>query len=75
MRWNSSGDMLASTGQSATVQLWDVKAEKAIHTGTDPEGSELLIMYLLFLIFSYFRSCLVCLFSLKTKQPKKQLTI
>lgn len=39
VRWNQSGDMLASASSDNTVKLFDVKTGKVLHSGSTADGS------------------------------------
>ncbi len=43
MRWNPSGDMIASASDDKTAKLLDFKTGKILHTGTTPDGSKCLV--------------------------------
>lgn len=42
VRWNPSGDMLASASYNQIAKLWDLKTEKELYTGTSAYESKLL---------------------------------
>ncbi len=43
VRWNPSGDVLASASVDKTAKLLDFKTGKVLHTGTSPDGSNFLL--------------------------------
>ncbi len=43
VRWNPSGDMIASASHDQTAKLLDFKTGKVLHTGTTPDGSNYLL--------------------------------
>ena len=44
MRWNPSGDMLASASSDQTAKIFDVKAEKVLYTGATSKESKYLLL-------------------------------
>ena len=63
VRWNPSGDMLATASSDKTAKLLDFKTGKLLYTGTTSDGSKSLhfnIHYPCLII----RPCYVCLFHL-----------
>lgn len=40
VRWNSGGDMLASSSIDQTVNVIDLKTENSFYTGTTPDGGK-----------------------------------
>lgn len=42
MRWNPSGDLLASASDDSSVSLLDFKTGKAAYSGKTSDGSNLL---------------------------------
>jgi len=43
VRWNPSGDMIASASDDKTAKLLDFKTGKVLHTGTTSDGSKYLL--------------------------------
>ncbi len=43
MRWNPSGDMIASASDDKTAKLLDFKTGKVLHTGNTSDGSKSLL--------------------------------
>ncbi len=43
MRWNPSGDMIASVSDDKTAKLLDFKTEKVLHASTTSDGSKSLL--------------------------------
>jgi len=46
VRWNPSGNMLASASDDKTAKLIDFKTGKVLHTGNTADGSKLLNIFL-----------------------------
>ena len=45
VRWNSSGDLLASASFDKTIALVDFKTGKKLYTGKTSDGSKLLLLH------------------------------
>ncbi len=43
MRWNPSGDIIASASTDKTAKLLDSKTEKVLHTGHTSDGGKCLL--------------------------------
>ncbi len=71
MRWNPSGDMIASASDDNTARLFDFKTGKVLHTGTTSDGSKSLLTNInqLYLIL---RSSFFCLLHLKRSGQKRR---
>lgn len=46
VRWNPSGDMLASASSDKTAKVLDFKTGKVLYTGTTSDGSKLLTFHI-----------------------------
>ncbi len=61
VRWNPSGDMIASSSWDKTAKLLDFKTGKVLHTGTNSDESKCLVynINLLHLILRFGYFCLL----------------
>ena len=62
VRWNSSGDLLASSSNSGVVNVIDLKTEKLIYSGitSDKSKKQLFLVFMLIKLLEQARSVCFC---------------
>ncbi len=73
MRWNPSGDMIASSSWDGTAKLLDLKTGKVLHTDATSDGSKYLLTNInqSSLILRFGLLCLLYLKSSRSKTKEK----